>query len=515
MPQGLLGFHYESDSRKNDVTALAGLPLYLDMAHAIDLPAVIRNKLRTRERGWTDAQLVMAVVLLNLAGGDRVEDLGVLEGDDGFCRLLMRVEDTGLTRAERRAKQRRWRKLRRRAIPSPSAMFRFLSAFHSSTEEERRKRSQRKAFIPKPNQHLRALSEINAAVVAAAQERDPVSTATLDLDATLVDTTKAEALYGYKGHKAYQPLNLWWAEQETMVHTEFRDGNVPAGYDLARVVRDGIELLPAGVKSLSLRSDAAAYDHRFLRFLHRGVRPYGRVRFAVGAYVTDSFKEATSRLPETAWKPLNRQGPDGPTEGCQEYAELPYVPRGLGWKRRADVFRYLAIREPMSEQALPGMEEQQQLPFQTIRLRERRYKLFGVVTNVKDPHEDPEEGWDGQRVIGWYRKRCGKSEDAHAVLKNDLAGGTMPSKYFGANAAWWSLSVLAMNLNGLVKRFCLGGEWIDRRLKAIRFAIIRLPGLVVEHARRMIVRIARGHPSFELLITARRRLLESLCVPSG
>ena len=31
-------------------------------AHAIDLPAIIRKNLRTRERGWTDAQLVMAVV---------------------------------------------------------------------------------------------------------------------------------------------------------------------------------------------------------------------------------------------------------------------------------------------------------------------------------------------------------------------------------------------------------------------------------------------------------------------
>jgi hypothetical protein len=35
-----------------------------------------------------------------------------------------------------------------------------------------------------------------------------------------------------------------------------------------------------------------------------------------------------------------------------------------------------------------------------------------------------------------HRERCGKSEEAHSVLKEDLAGGQMPSNLFGANAAW-------------------------------------------------------------------------------
>jgi len=51
-------------------------------------------------------------------------------------------------------------------------------------------------------------------------------------------TTKRQALYGYKGFQAYQPLNVWWAEQKVMVHTEFRDGNVPAGFE----VRSGARL---------------------------------------------------------------------------------------------------------------------------------------------------------------------------------------------------------------------------------------------------------------------------------
>ena len=39
------------------------------------------------------------------------------------------------------------------------------------------------------------------------QKRDPQKIATLDQDATLVETAKQDALFSYKGFKSYQPLN--------------------------------------------------------------------------------------------------------------------------------------------------------------------------------------------------------------------------------------------------------------------------------------------------------------------
>ena len=39
--------------------------------------------------------------------------------------------------------------------------------------------------------------------------------------------------------------------------------------------------------------------------------------------------------------------------------------------------------------------------------------------------------WDGEKLIRWYHERCGKSEQAHAVMKDDLAGGKLPSADFG------------------------------------------------------------------------------------
>ena len=95
-------------------------------------------------------------------------------------------------------------------------------------------------------------------------------------------------------------------------------------------------------------------------------------------------------------------------------------------------------------------------------------------------------------------------------MKEDLAGGKLPSGLFGTNAAWWQIMILAFNLNSAMKRLVLGDSWVTRRLKAIRFNLINLPGRVVKHAGRLIIRLCGANPSKYILIEMRRRMLE-LC----
>jgi hypothetical protein len=89
-------------------------------------------------------------------------------------------------------------------------------------------------------------------------------------------------------------------------------------------------------------------------------------------------------------------------------------------------------------------------------------------------------------------------------MKEDLAGGRFPSGPFEADAASWQIMILAFNLNIAMKILVLGGEWVKRRLKAIRFWLIKVPGRVLEHARSLIVRLAGAHPSSETLLKMRR-----------
>jgi len=119
------------ESSEAGMTGLGGLPLYLDLAAAMGVSQSIEKHVRVRvgEQGWTDVQVVMGLILLNLAGGEHVEDLRRLEEDAGFCQVLRKIEQAGMKRKARRAWERRWRKERQRTVPSASAVFRYLAAF--------------------------------------------------------------------------------------------------------------------------------------------------------------------------------------------------------------------------------------------------------------------------------------------------------------------------------------------------------------------------------------------------
>ena len=143
MTKGVLPFKYEEEKTQSGMTALAGLPVYLDLARVIGLSKSMEKYVKVREnsQGWTDSQMVLSLVLLNLAGGDCVDDLKILEADEGFCQILRKSETHGLKRKIRRALERRWRKEKKRSVPSPSAVFRYLSKFHDCEQEDIRKQT--------------------------------------------------------------------------------------------------------------------------------------------------------------------------------------------------------------------------------------------------------------------------------------------------------------------------------------------------------------------------------------
>jgi hypothetical protein len=507
MSQKTLPFKFEEDKKEMGITSLGGLALYSGLAHIMGLSKSISDHIRIREdtQGWTDSQMIMSLILLNLAGGDCVEDLNILEADEGFCRILRRVELHGLSRRERREQERRWRKEKRRTVPSTTAAFRYLGVFHD--EEEEKKRVLGRAFIPAPNEYLRGLAKVNKDMMAFSQKQENGETATLDMDATVVETMKEEAYYSYKGYKSYQPINVWWAEKQMVLHTEFRDGNVPAGHKNLRILKEALEFLPEGVKSVRLRSDSAAYQHNLLKYCETGKnKTFGRIEFAIGCDVTEEFKEAALLVEEEQWHPIYKTIKGKKIKTKQEWADVGFVPNAIGHSKNNPDYRYIAIREPLEQRVLPGMEQEMLFSFPTLSMGDKRYKLFGIVTNREI---------EGEELVHWHRQRCGKSEEAHGIMKNDLAGGKLPSGSFGENAAWWWCMILAFNLNALMKNLVLKDQWKNKRMKAIRFNIIHIPARIIHHSRELIILIQKKHPRFGLIKVARARILEMVCVPAG
>jgi len=88
-----------------------------------------------------------------------------------------------------------------------------------------------------------------------------------------------------------------------------------------------------------------------------------------------------------------------------------------------------------------------------------------------------------------------------------LAGGKLPAGDFGENAAWWLIMILAMNFNSAMKRLAMGKSWIPKRMKAMRFALINIPGRSVEHSRDFIIPLVKDHPAVDLLTWARSRIM--------
>ena len=500
MAQGELGFKYEVEHQGEGMTGMGGIGPYLDLACRSGMVRSIERHVKAQgQQGWTDAEGVLSLVMLNLVGGDCVEDVDRLESDEGFCRLFSKAVRQGLSGKARRGLKKRWRKEKRRRVPSSSAVFRYLAEFHDRDQEDLREPG--RAFIPLPNEALKGLCEVNADLVGFVQKNREEHVATLDMDATLVETEKVSARECYQGYAAYQPINTWWAEQGLVVHTEFRDGNVPAGFEQRRVLEEALRSLPKGVRKVRMRSDTAGYQHDLLRYCDEEKnKGCGRIEFAVGCDVTPEFKKAVLEVGEEDWVVLKKRERSGELrETDRQWAEVCFVPNAIGRSKKGPEYRYLAIRERMQDQLmLPGMEEDEKgLPFQTMRKAGVRYKVFGIVTNMD---------WDGQELIEWHYKRCGRSEQAHSVMKEDLAGGTLPSGDFGENAAWWWIMVLAFNLNAALKSLVLGGAWVYKRMKAIRFHLINIPARVMERSRQLSLRLSAGDPAYGWLLQIRARI---------
>lgn len=467
--QGVLPFIVEPDGSDEKITSFAGLPLVSETFRALGLPEAIRTHLRLKERqaGYTEAQMVESFILLFAAGGDCFEDIEVLSADPGLKALV------GLKR-----------------FPSPEALRFFCYAFHDEEKIEKAKKDRPPdtvAYIPEETQALQALSVLNTHVVGKVQRHSPSPVATLDLDATIIEANKKEALWTYESEKGYQPLVGVWAEQGLIVADEFRDGNVPAGWRGRAFIARCLSALPETVKEIFLRSDSALYDHEVIEFCKDGVaNGTGReILFAISADMTEELRAKAVTVPEAEWKPLVGLREEELLPGRKQWAEVEFVPRKPGENKTLRPDRYLAIRVSPSQRELFADGH--------------RYHYFAVVTNR----------WKekGDEVILWHRGKAGTVEIAHDIVKNDLGGSVMPCGRFGANAAWFRLNVLTHNILVAMKKAALPPEMGKLRLKALRFRLLRAAGKVIHSGRQMILKIAQRLEAYALLIEARPRLV--------
>jgi len=482
------------------VTNYGGLFPYLDLMLLTDLPGILTRTLPAAPaRGWQPAEYLAAVLALNLTGGDCVDDLGKLADDPGIDLYM------GQIRQALGVGQRRMARGGTGVLPSLTSVREWLDGFHHAAEEDKRRAGT--AFIPAPNPALAGLWTAGRQFVTAASRlyqrsgRPPITRATLELDATFMETQKKAALCCYKKFDAYSALLVRWAEMGLVVWDEFRDGNVPPAYRNQEALVEAITYLNTelGLTDVWVRSDAAACQVDLLETLatwqvNGAACP---VRFAVGYIKSDAFRAAVRRHPAAEWDGVyDKQG-----RLLYEVADVVFVSNREALSK-AEPYRHLVVRRAVPQGMLPGIDVSQpgKPDEETLEMAGTAYKIFALVSNIAD--------WTPRAIVAWYNARCGGGEAVNSVLKSDLAGGQLPSNKFGANAAWWAVVVLAHNLHALLARLALPGDLKDARFKRLRFHFINVPARLVQHARQCVVRYF--HAGALALIQAIRGALRAL-----
>jgi len=488
------------------MTAYGGLGIYFDLLKRLDFVNLVKRSVSVSgiDQGWEDWQNLLSLILLNLCGGDCVDDISSLSTDEGLCRLFRRFESS-LSVREQRILKKRWRKGRQGTFPSSSALLRYLKRF-----DEGYKSKMGGAYVPELSPGLRGLEEMNVELISFMQKNRPVEVATLDMDATLIPSEKTEACMSYKGFKGYQPVNAYWYEQEMVVHSEFRDGNVPAGYNLKEVFEKSLLNLPESVSRVYLRSDSAGYKYELLDYCHEGKNArFGRIEFCVSSVASKELRESVSEVSEADWHPLYMKVGNKKVASGQDWAEIFYVPSRKGFRLDAPMYRYLAIREKIRQPVFKEFDSDDAYDFPTVvcrcggkdgnsNSRGMRYRISGYVTNMY---------WEGEELIHWARKRCGQSEHIHSVMKNDFSGGKLPCGEFGANACWWHMMIFSLNLHAIIKELIFDDRWRRCRMKAVRLGIINIAARVLKCSRQLHIVLSKGELMAKVLIGWRKRIL--------
>jgi Transposase DDE domain group 1 len=450
------------------LTAWAGVPLFVRAVRSLDVPGSVKRNLsiKQRERGFDEPTYIESFLVLNAVGGECLEDFDRLREDPGLAEMLGH------------------------AVPSPAAARKFLYQFH---EQERIEQAQRElpmdrvSYVPEESAPLRGLAQVNQDLVRELARRSAgAKIATIDLDATVIESWKREAKSTYEGGSGYQPMVALWAEMNVVVADEFRDGNVPAQKDPLGVTQRAFAALPDTIQERYFRGDSACDEERLLSWLRNEKReggPEGRIGFAVSARMNPTLREEIEATPAEKWQPYSED-----SEAVKECAQVDYFPEETPENRYREPLRYIAIRIRKKQQQLfaDGSE----------------VKHFAVATNLWD--------WKPKRLLEWHREKAGSIEAVHEVIKNELGGGVMPCGRYGANAAWFRLVVITHNVLTAMKRLALPPELLTARPKRLRFLIFNTPGRLIHHARGVVLRIVRTWNRFSNW----RHALLQLPVPS-
>ena len=255
MPQTVLPFKLEITQEQ--LTAHAGLALFGEFMHALDVPGQIEKALPKpgSGAGYRPSQFLEPLLLMLHGGGRTLEDLRQIREDQGLRDLL------GLSE-----------------MPSPDATGDWLRRMGRG-------------------EGLKGMAEVNHLQIRRALHQDSLKAYTLDIDATQIVAEKQDARYTYKGEQGYMPIVGHLAENGLVVGDEFREGNDPPAVRNLEFIKYCATQMPGGKRIAHLRADSAAYQADIFNWCEdKGVS------FAIGGCMDSAVRGLIGEIAETDWR---------------------------------------------------------------------------------------------------------------------------------------------------------------------------------------------------------------------
>ena len=243
---------FKITTTKQAITSFAGLPLLIGMAKNLGLEEQINAlPLKERARGYKPAESAFALMGLIQSGGEALDDVSLLKGDEGLCEL--------------------WG-----GLPAANTLGEWLRRFKRTT--------------------VHRLGLIQLAAAARVVRACRLSRITLDVDAFFLESQKSDVEMNYEGLWGYNPAAVTCSELKMPMFGIFRDGNASPMAHIAAMLERTLDALP-GVK-VRVRSDSAGFQAKVVRVLgDKGAD------FTITMRKDDNVLESIYGIPQERWKP--------------------------------------------------------------------------------------------------------------------------------------------------------------------------------------------------------------------
>jgi hypothetical protein len=294
-------------------------------------------------------------------------------------------------------------------------------------------------------------------------------TMTIDVDSTVCEVHghhKQGAAYGYTRALGYHPLLATRADTGEVLHARLRKGSSQRGHKrfieelIARLHRAGA---PA---ALCLRADAGFWSTSLIDTLARL-----SVGWSITVQINTTIRGLIDTIATDAWEPITY-----PHSGQAAVAETTYT---SGRGRHARTHRLVVRRSRLAD------------PAQQALWPDWRYHAF-VTSSTTDVV-----------TADRFHRDHAVVELAIRDLKEGAGMAHCPSGRFFANGAWLACAVLAHNIVRWTDH--LGGTRHGDQLtlaRTVRARLIALPGRIVNHSRRHILRLPSDWPWARAFTTA-------------